>query len=354
MSIQDRLSFLEEQVKDITRRLEFLFASLGIVPPGNGGSAFLECFGYLKEPTGFLPTANGVPNPTSQIAFDNPTRTFSIEPTNDQYTIVWQCRKFNKTSQSTIQIPDVEGLHFIYFDSVGQLLSTTIFSANLMTDNIWVSMVYWDATNNQYIHFAEERHQSQMDGMTHYNIHVHRGTVFISGLAITNLLPDESGDLDSHAQFGVAEGVILDEDLRHELDSVGSTVGLPIFYRLGAAGDWRRQFNAGFSVLTTGTGRLAWNEWTGATWQLTEVSNVRFVLYHIFATNDIDYAFFSIMGQEEYMTIGEATAGAATEIDTIIEDSNFFLIEFVPIASIIFQTASFYGNAVKARVRDPI
>ena len=103
-------------------------------------------------------------------------------------------------------------------------------------------------------------------------------------------------------------------------------------------------------MVTTGSGRLAWNENVAGTWQKSEVDNNDYVLCHIFATNDITHPFFSIMGQAEYNTRGQAREGAVTEINDLVTAGLPFA-EFVALGSVIFQTSNSNSNAVKGRVQ---
>ena len=190
-----------------------------------------------------------------------------------------------------------------------------------------------------------------MDGETHYYLHTYSGTRWKSGSALNSLLTEESGDLDAHAQFGVDAGMITDEDIQLSLSSILSTVGLPIYYKSGAGGLWRREFNPGFGLLTAGTGRLAWNELTGGAWQKTEVDNNRYALIHVWAVNDTTYPYIAVMGQDTYLSQNSAAEGARTELGALILAGLPF-IEFRVVATIIFQTSDGYANSVKSRTRE--
>lgn len=68
----------------------------------------------------------------------------------------------------------------------------------------------------------------------------------------------------------------------------------------------RRTTQTNFSIKAgTGTGNPLWNEWTGTTWQTTEVGNNDYCLYHVFAINGYtgEDKLISIMGQNEYGTV---------------------------------------------------
>ena len=104
--------------------------------------------------------------------------------------------------------------------------------------------------------------------------------------------------------------------------------------------------------MTTGTGRLAWNENVAGTWQLTEVSNNSFVCYHTVASTDIANPVFVIAGQAEYGNVAAAQEGALTEVLNLELGALASLsTEWVLLGTTIWQTSNSYSNAVKARIR---
>lgn len=306
-----------------------------------------------KEPTGF-PYAEQFLK--SQISFDNGLRRFTIEPKAPftSYRFWVQGVPYTKSAAETIDITDTEGLHVIYYDVGGTLAMianpTDAQVGTAIREKALCAWVYWDADSNAQIYFANERHGVVMDGIDHEMWHWRFGAYLLSGGTLATIAPDESGDLDAHAQFGAVTSLLLDEDLTTMALPVASTVGLPVFWRSGAAGNWRKTVNAGFSVLTTGTGRMAWNEWTGAVWQQTELTNGDYALAHVFLTNDNATPFVAVMGQARYTTLGAARVGATTEMNALIL-SGIPAREWTACASVIFQTSNTYANAVKARVR---
>jgi len=107
----------------------------------------------------------------------------------------------------------------------------------------------------------------------------------------------------------------------------------------------------GFSCYRGAGTRLSWNEWdTGISeWKLSEVLNGRYVLYHIFVTTGYDDALFSIMGQQTYINITAARAGAAEEISSLLLGT-LPTPEIRPIGTVIYQTGNTYGNIVNAKI----
>ena len=301
-----------------------------------------------KEPTGF-------PNLTdSVVTFTDGTRTFQIAPTATSFDIYVRGVKYTKSSAQTVVIPDTEGQHFLYFDSTGTLVSTMVEDYDVLLSLGYCGAVYWDAVNAEAIYIGEERH-GFMPWETHKQMHLTRGTQFISGLALGDFTADDTGNTDSHAQFSVSDGEILDEDLvtsptdgaPQELSPIAA---IPVYYKDGASALLRRSTTTNFPVKSFPAGRLAWNEFTGGAWQQTEVGNNNFVLSHIFATNDINEPIVSIQGEAQYSTLGTARLGATTEINDITANGLGFE-EFVPIGTVIYQTSTSYSNTPKARVR---
>lgn len=285
------------------------------------------------------------------IAFSDSSREFSITPTSGSFHFYQLGDKYQKTTAQTVIITDVEGLHFIYFDgatltSVANPTESQI--ETIILSKAFVAFIMWDATNGVATFIGDERHGISMSPRTHLYLHRTRGAQYLSGLALNSILADENGDVNTHAQFGVGPGEIADEDIETNISAVASTTGLPVYYLDGASGNLRRQINAGYSVLTTGTGRLAYNENASAGWTLTEVTNNDFVLCHVFATNEIDTPMIAIMGQNEYATAGDARAGANNEISNLL--LQLPQPEIVPVATLIFQTSDGYSNAVKAKI----
>jgi hypothetical protein len=309
-----------------------------------------EIFQNQSDPSGFV-------NTTDQTStFTNGTRLFQIDPTGSDYTYYVKGKKVVISSTKTVTIDATEGLHVIYFDNTGTLqkvanpTSTQIYTA--IIEQCIVAYVYWDNTNSQQIYFTgnNEYHGINMSGVSHAYLHLTQGTQFISGCALNTLSVDQDGSNDAHARFGMDSGIIQDEDIRTNLSSILSTTGLRVYYLSGATPVWRRATANNFPIITTGTGRAAYNLDTAGTWSLAEVANNDFVLVHVFAVNDSTYPYIVVLGQNDYATLGQARTGATEEINSLITTGLSFE-EFVPIATVIFQTSNGYTNTVKSRIR---
>ncbi len=282
-----------------------------------------------------------------------PDRTLSIQPTATNFNYWIAGVKYTSTGD-TVQITNVEGIHVIYYDgsTLTALANPTSSQVNdCIFNKALVSIVYWDVSAAEAIYVGEERHYKCMSPSTHSYLHFLEGLRYNWGLGLNTMSVDGTG-VTADAQFGIDAGAVSDEDMYLPISAVASTTGLPIFYMLGASAEWTRYINAGFSVRTydgTSADRLAFNEYTGGAWQLTEESNGDFVLYHIFATTEKDNPMISIMGQNGYATKNQARDGAKTEVLSLVLN-NILFPEIRPIATVIYQTKLSYANTVNARI----
>jgi len=290
---------------------------------------------------------------TSTITFTDGTRTFSIQPTATNFEYYEDSVLFTSTGD-TVVIDDTEGIHIIYYNN-GVLTSVAnpseYFASNLIMTKPLVSIVYWNATDNEAIYVGEERHGMQMDGNTHAYLHYSNGLVYRNGLGLNTMSVDGTG-ITVDAQFGIDAGGVSDEDLGLQISAVTSTTGLPIYHMTGSTVTWNKTIVSGFSARTldnTSATRLAWNEYTGGAWQLTEATNNDFVLCHIFATTEKDNPMIAIMGQNEYNTKSQARTGAQTEINELVLNDIMFP-EIRPIGTVILQTNTSYTSAINAKV----
>jgi len=299
--------------------------------------------------TGFIDTAD------SNISFVNGTRTFTISPAISEFSYYSESKKYTKTASENIIISDVSGLHFIYYDG-DTLKETTTFTIDLLSKYAFVSEIYWVQADARQILFADERHGCVMSSRDHEYLHKTRGAVleitdsYPSGLS--GILSDENGSLDSHAQFSNLATILWDEDISFLFGSRASTSNISLYYRAGvdSPSNWVNIETASFGVVTTGTGRAAWNELTGGSWQLAEITNNDFVLAHVFVINDDTREYAVFMGQAGYGTLNNARVGAEIELQNL-KLNGIPTLEFRPIASIIYQTSNSYTNTVKSRIR---
>ena len=328
-------------------------------------SASAEVHDAMQEPTGHVNRVD------SEISFDEGTRTFTIQPRAPatEYDFYIKGIKHTITTTKTYVIPDVTGLYFIYFDSNDDLQHQSTFTYDLMSIYAYCAIVYWNSAQGKAIYVGDERHGITMDGQTHAYLHLTVGTQFIQGLAVNGTLnPDVGVPLDADVQIDVGNGHIRDEDLEHHIADTGTgtqvfdltqelspTAQIPVYWRTGASGDWNISTAGNFPFLysdgvhfTGASGRPPWNEWTGATWQLTELDNNRFFLIHILATNDINNPIVAIQGIQEYQNKPAGRDAASAELGQL---TGLPFEEYFPVTTIIMETRDVYTNTPKVRAR---
>ena len=299
-----------------------------------------------KEPTGFATRDTS----TTSFTDSTPDRTFTIAPVGASFEFYVKGVKFTKTASESIQIPNLAGNHFIYYNPAGVLSTTQVASSDLFKENAFLAIVYWNTDTSTHSYFAEERHGLQMDGETHSYLHTVFGAQYLSGLALQNFVVNGNGSLATHAQFTADEGSIRDEDL---LLTLAAQTEIPVLFRQGSL--WRKKAADSFPVIYSGTagytgasGRLPYNQLVSGSWQLTEIANNDFVLVHIFATNDKETPIVAIQGTATYLNVTAARLAASTEITSL---SGLPFAEFVALGSVVFETANAYTNTPKARTR---
>ena len=281
------------------------------------------------------------------------SRDFFIAPKGDNFHFYERGNKYEKYASDTIKWTDLEGEHWFWYED-GVLTyehePSLPKQKSIIKNNAFISAFYWDATNKEIIvDVQDERHGISMSPETHLYLHLTRGAQWVDGYSLGDFDIDGDGNLDSSAQFSVSEGAFFDEDIEHIENGIPLGGTIPVIYNLGTNGNVRQGSTTGFAVLSNPAGRLYYNEWTGTTWQLTEVPNRDACCYHIFGFNGQTVNTVSIMGQVAYTSVNNARDGASTEINNIISSLPF--PEMIPVATIVLETRDTYTNTVSARIR---
>jgi hypothetical protein len=312
----------------------------------------------FKDPAGFADRTSSV------ISRVDGTRTFSIAPTSGSYSFWANGSEFTKSGTDSVIWPNTEGVSFFYFDTSGVLqttMSSSVVEGVIQGSGALVAALYWDATNAVSIFFAEERH-AFMPQDVHLPWHLAFGAQWVlgSGGQLANITLG-TGSSDADAQASVSDFRILDEDLIYSItngvpQTISPILNSATFYRYGAGGYWRRKTADNFPFIQSGAagytgaaGRAAYNQWTGTTWQLTQVGQGNYFGILIFGTNDPQQPVISILGQAEYTTTSAAYSGILSELSNLMGLDSLFAREVVALGAILCQTSSSYINTVKTR-----
>ena len=315
---------------------------------------------WWKRLLSILRTQNvctGFPNRTdSNISFDNLTRTFSISPSVSQFDFYINGRRFVKFSTVNKQISDVEGMHYLYFDSSGVLQETISDDHEILYNNAYVVAIYWNATDSKSEGVNDERHSTGRNPHSHIEYHERLGTYWKDGLAISGLTVDGGGSTETELQYGLTDGSFSDEDLLHTIqDGIGIDISpiatLPVAYRIGP-GNWRQDAasNIPLKSFVGGSGLLAYNFFNGSTWSQVELPNSGYMCMHGYAIGNLTGEVVVFQGINSYGTIIEARAGSQIEIKNMSLDG-YFSPEWIPLFTLIVQSSTAYSNSKKARYR---
>lgn len=291
----------------------------------------------------------GIKDPNNvSISINDASRTLTVSPVSGSFVCFIKGKRVEISTTKTSTWANSNGLHFFYINANGELVNTTTFTDAIIMEYAIVSVVYWDQAAQKHIYFANEKHGIQMVAATHLYLHSTRGAAFEKGCKLVNFVVDASGASTTHVQFNANSGTIWDEDIRISLASQSQ---FPIFYRSGAT-NWKRKEPNAYPLIVSGeegfTGtRPAHNIFNGGGWSLAETTNNKFLLMHVFATNDIEHPFIIILGQSEYNSKAEARTGAISEIKGL---SALPVQEFCPVGSVIYEVNNAYSNITKARV----
>lgn len=306
-----------------------------------------------NERTGFV-LSGGIAVDTGgnavTISIDNATRTVTINSTVDYHIYSKNVRYVKSNGAETVTFDDTEGEWFFYFTPAGVLTASQTFSTDIISGpHVFVAECYWDATNKiAVLGGIDEAHGMQLSGAAHVNEHYGIGALVRSGLSPNTIASDESGALATHAQWGIDNGSISDEDKLHAISAIASTTGGPILYLSTANNYLRETSNSGYWFTTAGSGRAAYNNLTTGT--LDEVDNGKYVWIYVAAigANTTTKRVFAMPGPEQYANKVAATNGVSDGFYSLLGKIN--LQERRPLFAILIQTNDGYGNAVKSRV----
>lgn len=323
----------------------------------NGGGLTYEEIELLQgikstgEPMGFVDRAD------SEFSFDDSTRTLTLTPINEKFVVWVKSKRFSIGESVSVQIPDTTGLYFVYFDTEGNLEYQTDYF--YWDSEAPAAYIYWDAEANICPYLADERHGIVLDWQTHEYLHRTRGSVIANGFGIYGYVLDGTGALDSDAQFSLVGGTFFDEDLEINIShsetpdpdlfqqDLQGPAKIGVFYKIGSI--WKLDAATSFAVKKAAT-RPYYNSHSGNTFELTEVSNNRFVNYYVVATHNLRAPIIAIMGQAQHVNITDAQAEDFNSLNL----SGFPSKEFRFLYKVTFKTGNFANtiHSVIASIQD--
>ncbi len=227
------------------------------------------------SPTGFENTTD------SQITYSGSTRVLSVAPTSSSFNIWIDGVKFTKsTTQTAAAHANSIGVYYYYFDNTGTLLSTT--TAPSLYNNALVAVIYYYDASHTVV--MEKRYTTAMNPSTRSSIYDTIGAYRKSGIAITgySILIDS----DNAKKFALTSGIIVDDDISIPINSLAYGGPYNVMYRIGGGGTWTWTTGNTVPYIYTG-GYINFNQWTGSTWQMTQLAAGHSCEYYIVAVPSI-------------------------------------------------------------------
>lgn len=239
-------------------------------------------YNITKEPTGF-------PNRyDSTIAINTSTGGVSIYPTvlGGSYDFYVWGNKFTKTVPLTSTVPNTHGMHFVVFDSNGNILNTTTpnFSSQAFVASIYANGTgIWTG--------GDERHGVVMDWNTHEYLHKTVGVRYHSGFA--------AEFADDGIITSLALGALYDEDM--EL-AIPAQTSCGVLYRYSIS-PTKYTWTPPQTSLILKNNNIIQYDLNGTK---TDVPINNHVAYWVFGTNNIISPIFSLMGQRVDVTLANS------------------------------------------------
>ena len=295
------------------------------------------------------------------LAFDEPTRTFSITPTGDYFDYFIKGQIHRKNTVQEIVIPDVTALYFFYFNGANLIVDTAI-DIELAKSCACVAVVYWHAEDGKMYGLGERRYGIVMPWATKHYLYRTRGASLSEGFDLGTFTIGGDGSADEHAQFSISGGILHNEDIEIATKHANPPVNrfeqilepqaqCAIYYRKGPNGVFSAHDPTTFAV-AAGVARPQVNIFNGTTleWETPDVSNDgKFFSMWVFSTNGYKNPVLIVMGQAEYDLLEDAQA---EESYTNLNLGEFPSRSWKVCHRLIFQADTSYGNSVKARLMD--
>lgn len=312
------------------------------------GSAWVNSVMPSAEPIGHENKSQ------STISFDESTRQFSISPVSGSYSVWCKGIKYIKTSTETVTIDNTPGLHYIYFSNTGVLSSKMSYFD--WENDTPTAYIYWNQTDSKAYFFADERHGVTLDWATHEYLHRTRGAVMAEGFGANGYILDGNGNDNTYAVFSLANGTFFDEDLQVDITHSATPASntweqrlqanayIPIFYHSNT--HWKKDVATEFPM-KQGSARVQYNLNTSGNWSTVDIDSNKWGITWLVATNNLNEPVLGILGQEIYLTLGDAEAAVWEDLNL----DGFPVFEFRPLHKIVYQTATGFTNTPHAALR---
>ena len=285
---------------------------------------------------------NGFENQTdSNIIYDPSTQTLSISPTSTQFNIWFAGIQYKYTTTQSLAHNATAGIYYYYFDNTGLNVSADFPTFGTVT---MCAIIYYYNTS---IGFAMEgRYACVMDSATYTVIRKKIGCYVDSGLSIAGYTLSPSGPTDANNQITLSSGIFSDGTLLTQISALGAG-SYTVNQLTGTNAQWYYTTQTvPFNYATNGY--IQYNQYTGGSWQLTELANNTYVNYYVIIVPSLsnNTQVFIKPGQATYSTLDAARSESVSSMTF----SNSAPPEFYIMYQLIFRTSNTYNNLGKCRI----
>lgn len=248
--------------------------------------------------------------------------------------------KWTVTSNRTVTVPAVSGLHFIYIDTTNGTLTESQTPLTLNDTKLPVAYVAYSNNQTPKVMLGEERHQCLIDRRVHRLMHSVDGTELISAGVLSG--PGTLA-IDTNKFFGISATTIADEDLFMTLDPIARQVNTNtntyvIMHRTGTGGTWSWT-NSKMPFYYTAATRMQYD----ASGVMTPLAVNSYMNYYLIANNFFGKARFVLVpGRTSY----SSAANAYTEDFKTFDMTGFPLTEGAVIYQMTWTTAAGGGRGL--------
>ena len=236
--------------------------------------------------------------------------------------------KRNITTTQKVTFPNQSGLQFVYHDIDGNLQLAQTFAFDYFEDRPITATVYGNATTQDLVNFGDERHGIQMDGFTHRYLHFTEGTRYIEGMSINGLT--NSGTTYTN----ISSGKAYDEDIYILADSQTNAPHLWLEWD-GIKNVWRIE-DDGINIAYAPIGIAQYNVSVNGEYGLADVTGNDCMIVFFVLTNNREYPYVKILGQDVYTSVNVARENVANAINDLVI-SGLPSPEFLPIGAVIIN-----------------
>jgi hypothetical protein len=277
------------------------------------------------------------------VAYDKTARKFTITPTGTAFDVWVLGVKYTKTgAQTSTAHPNSSGSHFLYYDGSGNLeWSTDPWDFKNVSP---VAYVFYSTTAADGIPLFE-LHTYKRNPEWHESQHFAIGTFVRSGIEVSEYVLNSS-TANTDLTYQISGGIVVDEDIEYTAATLSDGGPYTIVYRTGASEfTWT---TAATIPHLSGATYIQYNQLSGGSYALTQLSSGQFVNYYLFATTSTEAAkrFFVVPGQAVHANLSSAQSESVSSLSL----GAFALPESVCVWKFTYSANDSY-NAVTGRVR---